>query len=127
NVVTSRLYGLENLQNNFEGFEEGVKSVMLWQKTKWTEVTADGLVGQHFRPVSDVVEVPSEYEVAMEAALGSRLQLLLSSDEGKALDAVGYLKDSKAGRSSFLSEGSKARAMSASPAGEAGVTALLKD
>lgn len=127
NEVTSRLYGLENLQNNFEGFEEGVKSVMLWQKTKWTEVTADGSVVQHFRPVSEVVEVPSDYELAMEAALGSRLQLLLSSDESKALDAVGYLKDSKAGRSSFLSEGSSGRALAGSPAGEPGVKALLKD
>lgn len=127
NEVTSRLYGLENLQNNFEGFEEGVKSVMLWQKTKWTEVTADGSVVQHFRPVSEVVEVPSDYEVAMEAALGSRLQLLLSSDESKALDAVGYLKDSKAGRSSFLAEGAQARSFKETPAGEPGVVALLKD
>ncbi|RYZ76602.1 MAG: DUF745 domain-containing protein, partial [Proteobacteria bacterium] len=34
NEVTSRLYGLENLANNFEGFEAGVKSVMFWQRQK---------------------------------------------------------------------------------------------
>ena len=29
NEVVSRLYGLENLRDNFEGFEEGVRSIML--------------------------------------------------------------------------------------------------
>lgn len=127
NEVTSRLYGLENLHNNFEGFEEGVKNVMLWQKSKWTEVTADGSVVTHFRPVSEVVEVPSDYEVAMEAALGSRLQTLLASDSGKSLEAVSYLKESKTGRSSFLSGEASGKAWSASPAGEPGVVALLQD
>ncbi|MBX2987120.1 MAG: chromosome segregation protein SMC [Bdellovibrionaceae bacterium] len=126
NEVTSLLYGLENLHNNFEGFEEGVKNVMLWQKTKWTEVSADGSVVEHFRPVSEVVEVPSDYEVAMEAALGSRLQMLLSTDSGKAVEAVSYLKDSKAGRSSFLTEGAGRGGLASVPAGE-GVVALLKD
>lgn len=126
NEVTSLLYGLENMQNNFEGFEEGVKSVMLWQKSKWTEVTADGSVVEHFRPVSEVVEVPSEYEVAMEAALGTRLQMLLSSDEGKALEAVSYLKESKAGRSSFMAGEGGRSTLAAAPAGD-GVRALLKD
>lgn len=126
NEVASLLYGLENLQNGFEGFEEGVKNVMLWQKTQWTETHADGSVVTHFRPVSEVVEVPSEYEVAMEAALGSRLQTLLSSDSDKALEAVSYLKDSKAGRSSFLADAGR-QALGASPAGQPGVRALLKD
>lgn len=107
NEVTSRLYGLENLHSNFEGFEEGVKNVMLWQKAKQTEITADGSVS--FQPVSEVVEVPSEYEVAMEAALGSRLQMLLSADSGRAVEAVSYLKESKSGRSSFFCWRSGAR------------------
>lgn len=127
NEVASRLYGLENLHQNFEGFEEGVKNVMLWQKTKWTEVHADGTTVEHFRPVSEVVEVPSEYEMAMEAALGSRLQALLSTDEDKALNAVSYLKESKSGRSSFLSGGSRASELPSLDASEPGVRALLKD
>jgi chromosome segregation protein len=90
NEVASRLYGLENLQNNFEGFQEGVKQVMLWQKTRTQEMMADGSVVTHFQPVSEVVEVPAEYEVAMEAALGSRLQMLLSSDSGMSMEAVSH-------------------------------------
>lgn len=125
NEVTSLLYGLENLHNNFEGFAEGVKNVMLWQKTRQTEVMADGSVVESFRPVSEVVEVPSDYEVAMEAALGSRLQMLLSSDADKSLEAVSYLKESKAGRSSFFA-GEGGKHLESAPSGD-GVVALLKD
>ncbi len=132
NEVTSRLYGLENLHSNFEGFEEGVKNVMLWQKAKQAEaqadIHADGSVS--FQPVSEIVEVPSEYEVAMEAALGSRLQMLLTQDSEKAVQAVDYLKSNKSGRSSFYS----APALELVEAGAAEnkpqsseVVALLKD
>ena len=128
NKVASQLYGLENLHSNFEGFEEGVKQVMLWQKAKTQEVTADGSVNVSFQPVSEVVEVPSDYEVAMEAALGNRLQMLLSSDSNQALEAVGYLKEKKSGRSSFISEDAAASSQRAeAPSSESGVQALLKD
>jgi chromosome segregation protein len=129
NEATSLLYGLENLQSNFEGFEEGVKQVMLWQKTRSAEITADGSVS--FQPVSEVVEVPSDYEVAMEAALGSRLQMLLTQDSDRALEAVDYLKTQKSGRSSFFASSSAAQDhFEASAPGlrsESGVTAILKD
>jgi chromosome segregation protein len=129
NETASRLYGLENLQNNFEGFQEGVKQVMLWQKTKTHEMMADGSVVTHFQPVSEVVEVPAEYEVAMEAALGSRLQMLLSSDSDIAMEAVSHLKESKQGRSSFMSATQAAQGMNraSAPSNEDGVHGILKD
>lgn len=104
NEVASRLYGLENLQAGFEGFEEGVKQVMLWQRSK-SEVHADGSVAQgalSMRPVAEVVEVPEKLEMAMEAALGNKLQLLVSKSGTEALSAIDYLKSSTQGRSSFL-------------------------
>lgn len=125
NQVASRLYGLENLQNNFEGFEEGVKQVMLWQKSKSAEITADGSV--NFLPVSEAIEVPSEYEVAMEAALGNRLQMLLSPNADQAIGAVQHLKDSKSGRSSFFTDPNAIAApVAGKPEGE-GVVAILQD
>ncbi len=129
NGVTSRLYGLENLQNNFEGFQEGVKQVMLWQKTRTQEISVDGSVTSYFQPVSEVIEVPAEYEVAMEAALGTRLQMLLSNDSGAALDAVSHLKENKRGRSSFVSmnENSNSSHRAEAPSAEEGVQAILKD
>lgn len=125
NEVASRLYGLEDLARNFEGFEEGVKNVMLWQKAQSQEITADG--GVHFQPVSECVEVPSEYEVAMEAALGTRLQMLLTKNESKAVEAVEYLKSQNSGRASFAVEGSELKSRLALSAGQSGVVAILKN
>jgi len=106
NQVTSRLYGLEDLQNNFEGFQEGVKSVMLWQRQNLENVPEyDREAAQKYIPVAEVVEVPREYEMAMEAALGPRLQLVLSDNPEDSLNAVSYLKEHKSGRSSFFSGG----------------------
>ncbi len=104
NEVTSRLYGLENLQDNFEGFQEGVKSVMFWQKEKLSDLSEEDFESNaYFKPFAEVVEVPKQYEIAMESALGPRLQMLLSSDNQTSLEAVQYLKEKNTGRSSFLS------------------------
>ena len=127
NETASRLYGLENLAQNFEGFEEGVKQVMLWSKAR-TEQTlnADGTVNETFHPVSEVIEVPSEFEIAMEAALGSKLQMLLSSKQETALEAVDYLKSNNTGRSSFFAgQGEKALQPAGNPENESGVIGLL--
>jgi chromosome segregation protein len=134
NSTASRLYGLENLQSNFEGFEEGVKNVLMWQRTR-TEVSVDGRVSEteaKFQPLSEVVEVPERFELAMEASLGTRLQLLLSQSNDQTMGAVDYLKSQKSGRSSFLSVDSVGSADSLlndeeSLKSEAGVESFLKD
>lgn len=100
NKVASRLYGLENLQANFEGFEEGVKNIMLWQKARHEQ---SGDNASSFKPLADVVEVQSQYELAMEASMGHRLQTLLAPSSDEAVGAVGYLKSNNNGRSSFAS------------------------
>lgn len=128
NETASRLYGLENLAANFEGFEEGVKQVMLWSKAKATQMHADGNVSEIFKPVSEVVEVPAEFEVAMEAALGSKLQMLLSQKSDVAVEAVDHLKSQNSGRSSFYSnEGHFSKQLNGNPQNESGVVGLLKD
>lgn len=122
NEVASRLYGLENLQANFEGFEEGVKQVMLWQRT---QETTHGL-----QPVSEIVEVPEKFELAMEAALGQRLQLLVGDSSHTALSAVDYLKAKSSGRSSFATSewiGDAKGEMISSITEEEGVEACLQD
>ncbi|NCN95237.1 MAG: chromosome segregation protein SMC [Bdellovibrionales bacterium] len=98
NEVVSRLYGLEDLQSNFEGFEEGVKQVMLWQRSH-ADHPSEAL---SMRPVAELVEVPEKYELAMEAALGQKLQLLVSDSSDTALGAVDFLKQGQHGRSSFV-------------------------
>ncbi len=94
NEVASRLYGLENLQNNFEGYAEGVQKIMQWKGTD-----------SQIKPLSEVVDVPEDYESAFEAALGDRLQLLLAKNKSECLEALNYLKTQEKGRSSFLING----------------------
>ncbi|HRK06737.1 MAG TPA: chromosome segregation protein SMC [Pseudobdellovibrionaceae bacterium] len=103
--ITGKLYGLENLASNFEGFEAGVKSVMFWQRQKLEALPESDREQVAFHPVAEVVEVPAEFELAMEAALGPRLQMLLSPNADTALEAVNFLKDQKSGRSSFVAGG----------------------
>tara|TARA_B100000749_G_scaffold280887_2_gene280013 strand:+ start:74602 stop:78213 length:3612 start_codon:yes stop_codon:yes gene_type:complete len=127
NEVSGKLYGLKNLQENFEGFEQGVKSVMLWQRQQ-QEVHGDGRVS--FRPVSEVVEVPEKYEMAMEAALGQKLQMLLSDSSDTTMGAVNYLKENKSGRSSFVTKDlapSVDASASTDLTSEEGVEAVLRD
>lgn len=126
NVVTSRLYGLENLHANFEGFEDGVKSVMMWSKQQ-KSIHSDG--SYSFQPVSEVVEVPKDYEMAMEAALGTRLQLLLNPMPERTLGAVDYLKREQTGRSSFYMGSNSSQEIGSldgtAPSGEGVVTRLM--
>lgn len=132
NEVASRLYGLENLQSNFEGFEEGVKQVMLWQRSR-QQVHADGSVSVDapvLKPVAELVEAPEQYELAMEAALGSKLQLLVSDSPSTALGALDYLKANSKGRSSFVSNEwlhQPVHGDSGSIKAQDGVTAVLSD
>lgn len=128
NQVTSRLYGLESLQGNFEGFEEGVKTVMHWQKARAEQqLRADGSVEVSFQPVAEVVEVPPQFEIAMEAALGSKLQMLLSNQETLAIEAVDHLKETKTGRSSFFNTPWALSDKQNSLSAPTGVVAILKD
>ena len=137
NEVASRLYGLENLHANFEGFEEGVKQVMMWSRqqkaasqnqTVSLDASGNSIPAEaSFYPVAEVIEVPSQYEVAMEAALGSKLQMLLAEKSEQSLEAVDYLKENKAGRSSFFAGKSQVADQSQSPAGQSGVVAILSD
>ncbi len=128
NEVTSRLYGLENLASNFEGFEAGVKSVMFWQRQKLDQIPeSQRAEAANFHPVAEVVEVPAEFELAMEAALGPRLQMLLSDNPDSALSAVTFLKEQKSGRSSFVAGGLQVVEVETPEINKDSVRAILKD
>ena len=95
NEVSSRLYGLETMNNNFEGFQTGFKSLM---KQK-TEAHPGGSFS--LKPITEIVKVDKKYELAMEGGLGLKLQTLVASSHNDVLEAVDYLKTKNLGRSSF--------------------------
>lgn len=103
----SRLASLEELQRNFEGYRQGTKSVLLNRE----KIAPDGVFGT----VADLVETEPEYEGAVSAVLGERLEYVIVKSHAEGLDAVDYLKQSAAGRTSFIPIGVRAGASTPAP------------
>lgn len=89
-----RIKVLEDLERNMEGFYTSVKMVM-------KEAQRGNLKGIH-GPVSRVINVPEEYTVAMETALGNSMQHIVTDNEESAKNAIQYLKQRDGGRATFL-------------------------
>jgi len=95
-VCQSRLSSLETLTANFEGYQQGVRSIM---KAKDLEPKRQGrIVGL----VADVLQVDTKYEQAVEAIMADQLQYVIVKTQDDGMQAVDYLKDSARGRSSFV-------------------------
>jgi chromosome segregation protein len=91
----SRLNSLEEIQRNYEGFDRGVRSVMLKVGNNPREQGVWGLV-------ADVLSTTPRFEKAVEAALGERLQHVIVDSRERGFELVEYLKGMSEGRSSFL-------------------------
>ncbi len=92
----SRYLSLRELQENYEGFEKGVKSLLLQKKEdkeRW-----DQIIGV----VADILDPDPPYEIPLEAVLGQRLQYLMVADETGAIEAIRYLQAESLGRGSFI-------------------------
>lgn len=93
-VKESRFNMLSDLEKNMEGYQGSVKAVM-------REVRRGTLKGIH-APVSQVINVSEKYSLAIETALGAQIQNIITETENDAKKAIGYLKESRAGRATFL-------------------------
>ncbi len=85
---------LEDLAANYEGFYNSVKVIMKEAK----KGSVSGICG----PVSQLIHVPSQYNVAMEVALGSKMQNIVTLTDEDAKRAIKTLKKLDAGRATFL-------------------------
>ena len=88
----SRLEALSNLTERYEGYGGSVKKVMERKEQE------KGIVGV----VADIIKVDKKYETAIETALGGNIQNIVTNDEETAKRMIGYLKQTKAGRATFL-------------------------
>jgi chromosome segregation protein len=95
-IKSSRLVSLKDLKKNHEWCNEGTRSI-LQAKSK-----PDFPRGEFFGMVADHIDVPREYEVAVEAALGEKLQYIIVKSQKEGIKAIDYLKNSLSGRSSFI-------------------------
>lgn len=89
----SRKDMLEEMEEDYSGFFQGVKEVLKARGKKLA-----GIEGA----VAELVQVPKEFEIAIETALGGALQHIVVDSEQNARSAIQYLKQHAFGRATFL-------------------------
>jgi chromosome segregation protein len=90
--LRSRLESLQEIQRNYEGYQRGVRSILMGARPE------GGVLGV----VADVIDVPREYERAVAAALGDRLQYVIVRQADDGVGAVATLREEDSGRGSFI-------------------------
>ncbi len=93
NELNSRFKILSTMQNEYEGFARGIKSV-LKSDASWHS----GICGA----VAQIITVPDQYVTAIEIALGGALQHLITENADIAKQAMHFLKVKNLGRATFL-------------------------
>lgn len=94
-TTLSRRDTMKDLQDDYDGFMQGVKEVL---KSK---NRTDGLRGIH-GAIAELVKVPANVEVAIETALGAAMQNIVVATESDGRDAIAFLKKRQLGRATFL-------------------------
>ncbi len=115
----SRLHSLEELNRNYEGYQEGVRAVL---KHREEAEQLEGVVGT----INEIVETEPEYESAVGAVLGEKLQYVVVKSHEVGVEAIDYLKTAVSGRSTFVPVGLRAES-STDTVEEEGVIGPLKN
>lgn len=88
----SRLEALSNLTERYDGYGGSVKKVMEQKEHQ------KGIIGV----VADIIKTDKKYETAIETALGGNIQNIVTDDEDTAKKMIGFLKQNRLGRATFL-------------------------
>ncbi|HSR10827.1 MAG TPA: chromosome segregation protein SMC, partial [Thermodesulfobacteriota bacterium] len=94
NMESSRLNSLLELQKNFEGYQEGVRAILMKRQAHGP----NGICGL----VEDIIETEPKYEGVVESVLGEKLQHVIVQNHEESMKAIEYLKANGSGRSSFI-------------------------
>lgn len=89
---SSRLKALRELEENYDGYNYSVRSLMQ------ESIPGVRILGT----IADVITVPEGLENAIEAALGSGLQYMITPSDKEAKLAIEWLKKHRTGRGTFL-------------------------
>jgi chromosome segregation protein len=87
---------LGDVERSMAGYHTSVKSVM--QAVKSGRFSAQDIRGT----VADIIKIDKQYATAVEIALGGALQHIIVSNEAIAKRAISFLKETGAGRATFL-------------------------
>ena len=85
---------LDEMEKNMDGYSGAVKAVV-------REAKGGALRGIH-GPLSQLISVEDRYAIAVETALGSAIQNIVTDSENDAKRAINFLKENKSGRATFL-------------------------
>lgn len=88
--ANARKKTIEEMENNYEGYNGAVKFVM--------KSGIQGIRGV----VADLMKVPAGMEIAVETALGAGMQNIVCDKDSDAKKAIAQLKANRAGRLTFL-------------------------
>lgn len=91
-----RINMLKEMQTEYEGYSGTVRKLLVDAgKNPALKAQIVGVVGE-------VIKVSQNLETAIEMALGSNVQNIITNDEQQAKKLVGYLKSQNYGRATFL-------------------------
>jgi chromosome segregation protein len=91
-MAEARYNTLVDMDKDMEGFSRSVKSIISKYKDS----------SRVFGTVSDLIDVPKGFEIAMEIALAASIQNIVVDNENTAGSMISYLKNNKLGRATFL-------------------------
>lgn len=94
--VISRLKLLEEMERDYGGYNKTVKTILMkYQDAKNNISGFRGAVGE-------IISVDSNYAAAIEVALGSSVQNIITNNEEDAKNIIEFLKKNRLGRATFL-------------------------
>jgi len=93
---SARYHSMKEVQEHYEWCSDGVK--LLMTKGRQESLSAETVIGL----VADHIQVPKQYEAAVEAVLGDKLQYVLVRSQEDGARAIDYLKSHHLGRGSFV-------------------------
>ncbi|MDR1687041.1 MAG: chromosome segregation protein SMC [Clostridiales bacterium] len=96
NTAKARLKLLTELEEGYEGYLKSVKSILT--KKKEEPERFKNILGA----LGSLLSVPPGFETAIETALGSHIQNIVTETEYDTKEAIEYLKANKLGRATFL-------------------------
>jgi len=92
----ARLSLLKEMQNNYEGFDRGVKSLLMAKREHANDF------GNILGVVADLIQTEKEYETAVEVGLGRLLQAIVVPTIEDAKKSIKYLQAKGLGRVTFI-------------------------
>ena len=93
---TSLYRSLEQLQSTYEGYYAGVRAIMQAKENYPDQF--NGICGV----VAELIHANTEFEVAIEVALGSRIQNVIAETAQDVRNGINFLKKHRAGIVTFL-------------------------